>query len=100
MYSIVYGAFLGLYHYGSAHDVVVKCCNDVFFVCLRRDVPKLYLYSAHDSLVCPVLEALGAYDDVWPPFASNITFELLENKVHAVLYTAVVCACMLHMCIS
>lgn len=40
--------------------------------------PLLYLYSGHDSTIMPLLAALGAEIDHWPPYLSNIIFELWE----------------------
>ncbi|CAG5131909.1 unnamed protein product, partial [Candidula unifasciata] len=37
---------------------------------------KLYLFSGHDTSLTPMMEALGIWDFVWPPFAANIIFEL------------------------
>ncbi|BFZ26120.1 hypothetical protein BsWGS_29159 [Bradybaena similaris] len=37
---------------------------------------KMYLYSAHDTSLTPMMEALGIWDFTWPPFASSIIFEL------------------------
>ncbi|KAG5179930.1 histidine phosphatase superfamily [Tribonema minus] len=38
--------------------------------------PKLALYSGHDTVIAPVLAALGAYDCRWPPYASHVRIEL------------------------
>lgn len=37
---------------------------------------KFALFSGHDTVIAPVLAALGAYDCRWPPYASHIVFEL------------------------
>ncbi|CAM9721245.1 unnamed protein product, partial [Ectocarpus fasciculatus] len=42
---------------------------------------KFTLYSGHDTVIAPVLAALGVYDRycTWPPYASHIAFELWKN---------------------
>jgi hypothetical protein len=42
--------------------------------------PSLYLISAHDTTLVPLLVALGVYDGNWPPFASYISFELWQAE--------------------
>lgn len=37
---------------------------------------KFALFSGHDTVVAPLLAALGAYDCRWPPYASHVAFEL------------------------
>mmetsp|Transcript_25575 Transcript_25575/g.33295 ORF Transcript_25575/g.33295 Transcript_25575/m.33295 type:complete len:426 (+) Transcript_25575:98-1375(+) len=41
--------------------------------------PTLYLVSAHDTTLVPMLSALSLYDGNWPPYASYISFELWEE---------------------
>lgn len=36
----------------------------------------MHLYAVHDSSLLPVLLALDSWDESWPPFAADITFEL------------------------
>jgi hypothetical protein len=36
-------------------------------------------FTGHDSTIVPVLAALGVYEDVWPPYASNIVIEVAED---------------------
>ncbi len=43
--------------------------------------PRLSLFSGHDTSIMGVLVALGIFDDIWPPYASHIEFELLRSKV-------------------
>lgn len=46
--------------------------------------PRVAIYLGHDTVIAPVLAALGAYkgaDCVWPPYASRIVFELWEGSV-------------------
>jgi Histidine phosphatase superfamily (branch 2) len=46
------------------------------------DAVKLSLYSGHDTVIAPVLAALGLYNDdlcIWPPYASRIVFELWQR---------------------
>lgn len=42
--------------------------------------PKMILFAGHDSTVTPLIIALGVNLDDWPPFASNVVFELWHNK--------------------
>ena len=46
----------------------------------ERDI-KFTLYSGHDTVIAPVLAALGVYNRfcTWPPYASHIVFELWKN---------------------
>lgn len=37
---------------------------------------KFALFSGHDTVVAPLLAALGAYNCRWPPYASHVAFEL------------------------
>jgi hypothetical protein len=44
---------------------------------------KLSVFSGHDTVIAPVLAALGTFtgkDCVWPPYASRIAFELWRPK--------------------
>ncbi|XP_012692707.2 lysophosphatidic acid phosphatase type 6 [Clupea harengus] len=41
---------------------------------------KLFLYSVHDTTLMPCLMALGIFDMKWPPYAADITLELLEHR--------------------
>lgn len=41
--------------------------------------PKLRLWSGHDTTLFPMLAALGVHVDDWPPYLSNIIFELWEG---------------------
>lgn len=49
----------------------------------RESGEKLSVFSGHDTVIAPVLAALGLYEDelcVWPPYASRIVFELWQRK--------------------
>lgn len=41
---------------------------------------KMALYGAHDTTVAGILSTLGVFDNRWPCFTSNITFELLKGQ--------------------
>ncbi|XP_037645046.1 lysophosphatidic acid phosphatase type 6 [Sebastes umbrosus] len=41
---------------------------------------KLFLYSAHDTTLIPILMALGIFDMKWPPYAADITLELHQHR--------------------
>ncbi|GIL63317.1 hypothetical protein Vafri_17410 [Volvox africanus] len=40
--------------------------------------PKMYLYSGHDSTIMPLLSAMGLDITKWPPYMSNLVFELWQ----------------------
>ncbi|KAA8497778.1 Lysophosphatidic acid phosphatase type 6 [Porphyridium purpureum] len=44
------------------------------------DAKSMYLYSAHDTTLVPILVALRVFDGKWPPFAAYVAIELLENQ--------------------
>lgn len=44
----------------------------------KPDQPRMLLFSGHDTTVWPLLLALGQEVDHWPPYASNLVFELWE----------------------
>uniref|UniRef100_A0A8C5GH54 Acid phosphatase 6, lysophosphatidic n=1 Tax=Gouania willdenowi TaxID=441366 RepID=A0A8C5GH54_GOUWI len=41
---------------------------------------KLFLYSAHDTTLIPILMAMGIFDMRWPPYAADITLELHQHQ--------------------
>ena len=41
---------------------------------------KVYVYSAHDDTVAPLLAALDVYNNIAPPYASSVMLELWENE--------------------
>merc|ERR1719391_1260612 len=44
---------------------------------------RMYVYSAHDDTVAPLLAALKVYNDLAPPYASAVLVELWENDAGA-----------------
>jgi len=42
------------------------------------DHVKLYIYSAHDTTVAPMLHTMGVFNGVAPPYASMIMVEMME----------------------
>ncbi|KAJ9455928.1 hypothetical protein DIPPA_22729 [Diplonema papillatum] len=46
----------------------------------RRTNATTRLFFGHDSIVAPLLSALGAFDCRWPPYASRVVFELWELR--------------------
>lgn len=50
----------------------------------RGDGPRLVLFSGHDTVIAPLLGALGAFSDPatcsWPPYASHLVFELWRPR--------------------
>lgn len=47
----------------------------------KSQVKKFALFSGHDTVIAPLLAALGAYDCKWPPYASHVAFELWSKPV-------------------
>jgi len=51
---------------------------------------KIYMYSAHDTTVAPILHTLGVFNNIAPPYASMVMVELHDlgsNSLHVkVLY--------------
>lgn len=45
--------------------------------------PRMYLYSAHDTTIMPLVVAMGVDIDTWPPYLSNLAFELWEGRPSA-----------------
>jgi len=43
---------------------------------------KMALYGTHDTTVAAILSTLGVFDNRWPCFTSNITFELFKGQQH------------------
>lgn len=41
---------------------------------------KLFIYSAHDTTVAPILHTLGVFNGLAPPYASMVIVELLERE--------------------
>ena len=46
----------------------------------------LRLYAGHDTVVAPLLAALGVFDGKWPPLASRIVFELRDGGALRILF--------------
>ncbi|ORX78455.1 phosphoglycerate mutase-like protein [Anaeromyces robustus] len=42
--------------------------------------PSFYIFSAHDNSVAPIMGALGVEPMEWPPYASNLIFELWKDN--------------------
>ncbi|KAL0477283.1 cf60 [Acrasis kona] len=40
---------------------------------------KYALFSGHDTTIAPLLALFGLYDGHWPPYASNLVFELSQS---------------------
>ena len=41
---------------------------------------KMFMYSAHDTTVAPVLHTLGVFNMIAPPYASMVVVELLDRQ--------------------
>jgi len=44
------------------------------------ETPKMFMYSAHDTTVAPVLDTLGVFNMIAPPYSSMIIVELFQHK--------------------
>ena len=67
----------------------------VFYTLYLCSCPKLYLFSGHDTTLVPLLRGVGAWSDVWPPYSSDLAFELYENRgehLVKVVYNGQVCS--------
>ena len=51
-----------------------KCSN------AETDVKKMYLYSAHDHTVAALLNTMGVFNQIPPPYASAVIWELHQYK--------------------
>ncbi|KAK3580543.1 hypothetical protein CHS0354_009499 [Potamilus streckersoni] len=76
-------SFCGLHK--SEQPLATRLTSGRFLSCVlenmqKKNGPKLYLFSAHDSTIVGVLHALNIFDNQWPPFAANIRFELYEDS--------------------
>ena len=41
---------------------------------------QMYMYSGHDTTIMPLLATLGQDITTWPPYVSNVIFEMWESK--------------------
>lgn len=46
----------------------------------KMGYPRYALFSGHDDTLTPLLAGLGISVDIWPPYASNLVFELWRAK--------------------
>ena len=53
---------------------------------LHEKQRRLRLYAGHDTVVAPLLAALGIFDGKWPPLASRIVFELRDGGALRILF--------------
>lgn len=84
---------IAIYEYGTYHKYrlkaftqpmsqeFLKLVNHYFELAKRNKTPLKYvLFSAHDSTIMSLLNALGSPVQKMPPFASRINFLLFENN--------------------
>lgn len=62
---------------GRLFDTVVQRMRQVSS---GQSKDKLYCYSGHDTTVMPLLATLGQDVSTWPPYVSNVVFELWEGQ--------------------
>ncbi|KAK9469846.1 histidine phosphatase superfamily [Lipomyces arxii] len=46
----------------------------------KEKAVKLALYGSHDTTIASVLHALNAFDNLWPPFTTDLRFELFAKS--------------------
>jgi len=46
----------------------------------EEGLKKVYLYSGHDTTVAPILDSLGVFDILAPPYCSMVLVELVEEE--------------------
>ena len=62
---------------GRAHNDVLRHFRDMAFnTTAQKTEPVFRLLSAHDTSVMPFLNAIGAWDGIWAPYASLVQMEL------------------------
>lgn len=49
------------------------------FAATNTSSQKMALYGTHDTTIAALLATLGVFDNRWPCFTSNITFELFQE---------------------
>ena len=54
--------------------------RDTMLYANRMGYPRYVLFSGHDDTLTPLLAGLGLSVDVWPPYASNLVFELWRAR--------------------
>lgn len=64
----------------TLHDNAVSDDDNAELKTRIDDDISMLIYSGHDSTLVPVLCALGIYDDIWPPYASYLCFEIATHK--------------------
>lgn len=62
---------------GRLFDTVVQRMRQV---ASGQSKDKLYCYSGHDTTVMPLLATVGQDVTTWPPYVSNVVFELWEGQ--------------------
>ena len=70
----------------SIYPFMQEIKDALFSSVTGRSRNKLTIFSGHDTVIAPVLAALGVYRQkqmcVWPPYASRIAFEVYVRKSH------------------
>ncbi|KAL4216395.1 hypothetical protein ACF0H5_024121 [Mactra antiquata] len=82
--KVIYYAFCA--HEEAEREVAMKLSNGPMMDLILKNIEesdtsgfKMYLYSCHDSTLVGLLGTLDIYDFTWPPFGSDVRFELYEN---------------------
>ena len=59
--------------------------------CPQRRIPKMAIFSGHDTTIIPLLASLDAYDNKWPSYASMVILEIhninLDGQTNRQFYT-------------
>ncbi|KAB0799287.1 hypothetical protein PPYR_07167 [Photinus pyralis] len=70
-----YNPKLALLRTGPLMDVIYKAFDNA-------SLPKMHMFSAHDTTIADILNTLGIFDRHSPPYASTILFELRARGVN------------------
>lgn len=65
--------------YPLLHDIVQSFFN-VTNYSTQKNSTRFFVFSGHDKTLVAIMKALGIYAGHWPPFASQVTFELYSHR--------------------
>ncbi|XP_005104426.1 2-phosphoxylose phosphatase 1 [Aplysia californica] len=62
------------------HGLLFRISREFSIAIQNGSNPTFHLYSGHDTTVTPLITALELSNNVWPRFATTITFELFKKQ--------------------
>lgn len=65
--------------YPLLHDIVQSFLN-VTNYSTQKNSTRFFVFSGHDKTLVAIMKALGIHSGRWPPFASQVTFELYGHR--------------------